>query len=59
LRRDQFWFVDKRSNKTVIYPLKRAKANKGVVRKDENLVKAYLSGEYHAVPEINEQYNLF
>ena len=59
MRRDQIWFVNKINHKTVIYPLKRAKSEKRVVRKGENLIKSYLSGEYDAVPKINEQYSLF
>lgn len=58
LRRDQIWFTDKVNSKTKLYPLKRAKAGK-VVRKGENMVKAYLSGEYNAVPKVNEQFSLF
>lgn len=58
-RRDQIWFINKINLKTIVYPLKRAKANRGVVRKGENRVKSYLSGEYYAVPQINEQFTLF
>jgi AAA15 family ATPase/GTPase len=59
LRRDQIWFASKTNNKTSLYPLKRAKFDKKVVRKGENLIRAYLSGEYSAVPNVKEQYNLF
>jgi AAA15 family ATPase/GTPase len=58
LRRDQIWFTSKINNKTTLYPLKRAKEDKKVVRKGENLIKAYLSGEYSAVPKVNDQYTL-
>jgi hypothetical protein len=50
LRRDMVWFADKDSEgATVLYPLTDYKP-----RKNESLVRGYLSGRYGAVPFIPE-----
>ena len=74
LRRDQIFFANKKENKTQIYPLKLAKKKTQedkegknqedkeeknlVVRKGENLIRGYLSGDYGAVPDIDKQENI-
>ena len=48
LRRDQIWFVDKdREGGSFVYPLTEYKP-----RKEESLLRGYLSGRYGALPFI-------
>jgi AAA15 family ATPase/GTPase len=48
LRRDQIWFVDKDSESaSFVYPLTDYKP-----RRDESLLRGYLSGRYGALPFI-------
>jgi AAA15 family ATPase/GTPase len=60
LRRDQIWFTRKENKKlqTILYPLLKARIDGKLVRKDEKRVKAYLQGEYSAVPEVDPQFLL-
>ena len=50
LRRDQIWFVDKdrETGAAELYSLSDFKG----IRKDTNILKAYLSGRYEAIPMI-------
>ena len=48
MRRDQIWFAEKDDEgASHLYPLTEYKA-----RKDESLIRGYLSGRYQAVPFI-------
>ncbi|MBQ4570814.1 MAG: ATP-binding protein [Bacilli bacterium] len=51
-RRDQIWFTElkKTDRSTDLYSLAEIKN----VRKDENILKGYISGKYGAIPMLNE-----
>lgn len=51
-RRDQIWFTEMKKDErsTDMYSLSEIKN----VRKDENVVKGYISGKYGAIPMLNE-----
>lgn len=53
-RRDQIWFTElkKAVRSTDLYSLAEIKN----VRKDENIIKGYISGKYGAIPMLNDEF---
>jgi AAA15 family ATPase/GTPase len=47
IRRDQVYIVRKENNETEVIPLFNARTDGGVVRKDTNLMKCYVDGDYN------------